>query len=147
MARSSALSLSARFSVEPRQRPLEGEVDERTHRAASIGADAASGRTARDGTGARPSSSSDAATPQRKFGLREHVALEIDARRDLRHRHALALQPHHAALGDIEDLLPLRDGARAGERDLLDRFDELLDLAFPLDAKRAVLDFERRRRR
>ena len=68
--------------------------------------------------------------PQRKFGLGENIALEIDAGRDLGDRHAFALEPHDTTLGHVDDLLSLRDRARAGEGDLLDGVDELLDLAF-----------------
>ena len=67
---------------------------------------------------------------QRKLGLGEDVALEIDAGREFRDRDAVLLEPQHATFGDVDDFLPLRDRSRAGERDLLDRFDELLDLAF-----------------
>ena len=49
---------------------------------------------------------------------------------------------HDAALGDVDDLLALRDGARAGKGHLLDLLDQLPDLALPLDAQRAVVDGE-----
>src|ERR1700733_9230564 len=81
---------------------------------------------------------------QAKAGLIEHVTIEVDARSEFDDRDALALQPHHASLGDVENLLTLRDGPRARERDLFDRFHELLDLAFPFDPERAGVNFERR---
>ena len=49
-------------------------------------------------------------------------------------------QLHHAALGDIGDVLSLRDGALAGEGDMLDLVDQLLDLALLVDAQAAVGD-------
>src|SRR5271167_1864420 len=81
---------------------------------------------------------------QAKAGLIEHVALQIDAWSEFDDRDALALQPHHASLGDVENLLTLRHGPRARERDLFDRVHEFLDLAFPFDPERASVNFERR---
>ena len=52
---------------------------------------------------------------QRELRLREDVALQIDARRDLDDRNAFALQAKHATFRDIDDLLPLRDRARTGK--------------------------------
>ena len=128
---------------EARQRPVEGEIDVGTHRPAS---------SARRGTKPNGSGWNRRAVHRRerfgdaqgKAGLIEHVALEIDAGSEFDHRDALALEPHHASLGDVENLLPLRHRAGTGERDLLDRLHQLLDLAFPFDPKRAALDFERR---
>ena len=65
----------------------------------------------------------------------EHVALEVDAGRDLGDDEAVRRQPHHTALGDVGDVLALRDGAPAREGDVLDLLDELLDLALLVDAQ------------
>ena len=51
-------------------------------------------------------------------------------------------QLHHAALGDIGDVLALLDGAAAGEGHVLDLVDQLLQLAFLLDDQPAVRDGE-----
>ncbi len=52
--------------------------------------------------------------------LRQHVALEIDAGRDLAQLDPLGRQLEHAALGDVEHRLARRRRARPGEGDLLD---------------------------
>src|SRR6202022_3051042 len=80
---------------------------------------------------------------QRKLGLRQHVALKIDAWCDLQDGQPRRLQPHHATLGDIHDLLPLLNSTGAREGDLLDGFDKFLYLTFAPDVTPAVLDFER----
>src|SRR6185437_5749458 len=70
---------------------------------------------------------------EREFRLGENVALKIGARGDLGDGHAFTLEPQDAALGDIQDVLSLGDGARAREGNLLDRVDQLLDLALLQD--------------
>src|SRR5438445_4335374 len=75
---------------------------------------------------------------KRNVGLPQHVAFEIDARRELRHHQAVRRQLHHAALGDIGDVLALRDRALAGEGYVLDLLDDLFHLAFLVDADGAI---------
>src|SRR5579872_5637500 len=83
---------------------------------------------------------------KRKLGLRENVALEVDAGRDLGDGDPFALKSKHASLGDVDDVLTLSECAGAGERDLLDRVYELLDFAFLQDRDGAVLHVKLRPR-
>src|SRR5271166_1385366 len=78
--------------------------------------------------------------PQRKLSLREHVTFKIGAGRKFDDGHALALEPKHTALGDIENLLPLGDRAGARKGDLFDLLDQLPHPPLFLDVERAVVD-------
>ena len=53
------------------------------------------------------------ANRDRDLCLRQHVALEIDPRCELGDGDAVGRQLHHAALGDVGDVLALRDGPLA----------------------------------
>ena len=84
---------------------------------------------------------------ERERRLPQHVAFQVDAGRDLDHLRPAVCQAQHAALGDVEDVLPLRPCAPAAEGHVLDPLDQLPHLPFALDPERAALDGERRSRR
>ena len=67
--------------------------------------------------------------PQRKLGLTQDVALQVDARRQFDNRNAFRLQAKDATFRDVENFLALSDCSRARKGDLLDRVNELLDPA------------------
>src|SRR5215213_2158010 len=79
---------------------------------------------------------------QREFHLVENVRLEIDARGDLGDLDSVRREPHDAALRHVGDVLALRDGTAARERDVLDRIDEFSDPTFLFDPQAPVLHGE-----
>src|SRR6266404_8553724 len=68
----------------------------------------------------------------------EDVVLDVDPGRDLDQLQTLPCEPEHAALGDIENVLAVLSGIRAGKGAVLDLVDELLVLAVALDQQLAL---------
>ena len=68
----------------------------------------------------------------------EDVVLDVDPGRDLDQLQTLPCEPEHAALGDIENVLAVLSGIRAGKGAVLDLADELLVLAIALDQQLAL---------
>src|SRR6266850_6413859 len=67
---------------------------------------------------------------QRYLRLCEHVALQIDAGRNLAHHQGIMLQADHATFGHISHLLPALACDAAAERDVLGGIDELAGATF-----------------
>src|SRR5882672_4282399 len=76
------------------------------------------------------------------LGVREHVALQIDAGRDLAHHQGVVLQADHATFGHIRHLLPAFARDAAAERDVLGGIDELAGAAFPDDLEPSIADLQ-----
>src|SRR5207247_7551930 len=79
---------------------------------------------------------------QRDLGLVEHVALQVDAGRDLGDHQAVVLQLDHAALGDVGHVLTSLPTDTAAEGDVLGALDELAGAPFLHDGQFAIAHLE-----